>query len=91
MKKTNLDAAELYINRELSWLEFNDRVLREGMAEDVPPLERAKFLAIVSSNLDEFFMIRVAGLKQRIAAKVTRPDSSGMTAGAAIGGHPRSG
>ena len=42
MKKTNLDAAELYINRELSWLEFNDRVLREGMAKDVPPLERAE-------------------------------------------------
>jgi polyphosphate kinase len=80
MKKKNLDAAELYINRELSWLEFNDRVLREGMAVDVPPLERAKFLSIVSSNLDEFFMIRVAGLKQRIAAKVSRPDSSGMTA-----------
>ena len=57
----------------MSWLEFNDRVLREGMAADVPPLERAKFLAIVSSNLDEFFMIRVAGLKQRIAAKVAAP------------------
>ncbi len=79
MKKANLDAPELYINRELSWLEFNDRVLREGLAKDVPPLERAKFLAIVSSNLDEFFMIRVAGLKQRIDAKVARPDFSGMT------------
>ena len=69
-------APELYINRELSWLEFNDRVLREGMSADVPLLERLKFLAIVSSNLDEFFMIRVAGLKQRPAAGVTAPTSA---------------
>ena len=71
----------LYINRELSWLEFNDRVLREGLAEDLPLLERLKFLAIVSSNLDEFFMVRVAGLLQQRAAGVRRRDPSGMSPG----------
>ncbi|MGB2824322.1 MAG: polyphosphate kinase 1, partial [Phycisphaerae bacterium] len=69
----------LYINRELSWLEFNDRVLREGLSQEPPLLERLKFLAIVSSNLDEFFMIRVAGLKQQRAAGVRKRDVSGLT------------
>ena len=78
-KKPDLKSPELYINRELSWLEFNDRVLREGLRDDVPLLERLKFLAIVSSNLDEYFMIRVAGLVQQHAAGVRRPDVSGMT------------
>lgn len=76
-KKSDLEAPHLYINRELSWLEFNDRVLREGMSTSVPLLERLKFLAIVSSNLDEFFMIRVAGLRQA-AARGGRVDISGM-------------
>ena len=75
----NLRSPKLYLNRELSWLEFNDRVLREGLSDRLPLLERLKFLAIVSSNLDEFFMIRVAGLKQQQAAGLRRRDISGLT------------
>jgi polyphosphate kinase len=78
-KEPDLGSPELYFNRELSWLEFNDRVLREGLSDDVPLLERLKFLAIVSSNLDEFFMVRVAGLKQQVAAGSTARDPSGLT------------
>ena len=78
--ETDLHSPELYFNRELSWLEFNDRVLREGINGEVPLLERLKFLAIVSSNLDEFFMVRVAGLKQQVAAGKLARDASGLSA-----------
>ena len=65
-----LDDPSLYINRELSWLEFNRRVLDEALDPAVPLLERIKFLAIFSANLDEFFMVRVGGLQQKVQAGI---------------------
>jgi len=75
----DLDDPDLFINRELSLLDFQRRVLEEGLDEDNPPLERAKFLAFVGNNLDEFFMVRVAGLKKQIAAGVVDGSADGMT------------
>src|SRR3954452_24290100 len=75
----DLDAPELYVNRELSWVDFDDRVMQ--LAEDPaqPLLERCKFAAIFTSNLDEFFMIRVAGLHDQVDAGITAPKLDGRT------------
>src|SRR3989442_3292920 len=72
---------ERYLNRELSWLDFNDRVLALAEDRSVPLLERAKFLAIFSQNLDEFFMVRVAGLNDQLAAGLGATVPDGMSPG----------
>jgi polyphosphate kinase len=71
--------AAKFFNRELSWLEFNQRVLEEALDESLPLLERLKFLAITASNLDEFFMVRVGGLRVLVEQQIATPDPAGMT------------
>ena len=73
----SLDDPSLYYSRELSWLEFNDRVLEEAIDQRNPLLERLKFMAIYSTNLDEYFMIRVAALKQQVDAEVHKRSNDG--------------
>ena len=79
MAQINISDSKYYDNRELSWLKFERRVLNEALVKELPILERIKFVAITSSNLDEFFMVRVASLKDMEHAGYTKPDIAGMT------------
>ena len=79
MKYTEWMKPEYYRNRELSWIDFDIRVLEEARDKSIPLLERFKFLSITASNLDEFFMIRVASLKDMVHAGYKKPDIAGMT------------
>jgi len=76
----SIATSSLFLNRELSWLEFDARVLAEAFDERNPLLERVKFLAIFSTNLDEFYMVRVAGLRRQVAARVQQTPPDGLTA-----------
>ena len=80
-KQTHINLNSYYINREISWLSFNERVLQEAMDPNVPLLERVKFLGIFSNNLDEFFRVRVGTLQRMVQA--------GIKGKTAIGGSPK--
>lgn len=79
MGEIDFKSPALYTNRELSWVRFDTRVLNEARDKNIPLFERLKFLSIVSSNLDEFFMIRVASLIDMVNAGYEKPDIAGMT------------
>ena len=84
-KKNEFHLPEYYENRELSWLKFDARVLNEAKDKSIPLLERLKFVSITSSNLDEFFMVRVASLKDMVHADYRKRDIAGMTASEQLG------
>jgi polyphosphate kinase len=75
----DLTDPDLYVNRELSWLDFNDRVLQLAEDESIPLLERLKFLSIFVTNLDEFFMIRVAGVHDQVDARIDARGPDGLS------------
>ena len=79
MKKTLHLSPDLFLNRELSLLEFQRRVLAEAQDENNPLLERVKFLSIFGSNMDEFFMVRVSGISKQVDANITDTSLDGMT------------
>ncbi len=87
----DLSSPELYVNRELSWLDFNDRVLQLAEDESLPLLERVKFLAIFVTNLDEFFMVRVAGVHDQVEARIDARGPDGLSPGGGARPHRRSG
>ena len=80
MNGKNKIRSEYLFNRELSWIEFNRRVLEEAADKSQPLLERVKFMSIFCTNLDEFFMIRVSGLKRQVVSEVNESVSDGLTA-----------
>ena len=75
----SLAEASLFLNRELSWLDFNDRVLQLAEDESLPLMERVKFLAIFVTNLDEFFMVRVAGVHDQVDARIDARGPDGLS------------
>ena len=79
MDLSRYEKPEYYVNRELSWLKFDERVLSEARDKSLPLFERLKFLSITSSNLDEFFMVRVASLKDQVHAGYKKKDIAGMS------------